>query len=113
MFTDCLEVEENLKMSKNLSNQDTDGEIKDTSKLVGPYKQNGRVPIPRKPSPGIQKDDWPHVGAHGPIGLFSEDYNLRRPGTVEDNFKKEFSAPMYDEYEEEYLRDVPEELAME
>ena len=28
MFTDCLEVEENLKMSKNLSGQDSGGEIK-------------------------------------------------------------------------------------
>ena len=37
MFTDCLEVEENLKMSKNLSDQDNGGEIKDTLKLVGPY----------------------------------------------------------------------------
>ena len=45
MFTDCLEVEENLKMSKNLSDQDSGGAIKDTLKLVGPYKQNGKVPI--------------------------------------------------------------------
>ena len=38
MFTDCLEVEENLKMSKKLLGQDSGGEIKDTLKLVGPYK---------------------------------------------------------------------------
>ena len=38
MFIDCLEVEENPKMSKNLSDQDNGGEIKDTLKLVGPYK---------------------------------------------------------------------------
>ena len=45
MFTNCLEVEENLKMSKNLSGQDSGGEIKHTLKLVGPYKRKGRVPI--------------------------------------------------------------------
>ena len=38
MFTDCLEVQENLKMSKHLSGQDSGGEIKDTLKFVGPHK---------------------------------------------------------------------------
>ena len=36
MFADCLEVEENLNMSKKLSGQDYGDEIKDTLKLVGP-----------------------------------------------------------------------------
>ena len=35
MFIDCLEVEENPKMSQKLSGQDNGGEIKDTLKLVG------------------------------------------------------------------------------
>ena len=39
MFTNLLEVKENLKMSKKLSDQDSGGEMKDTYKLVGPYKQ--------------------------------------------------------------------------
>ena len=43
MFTDCLEGEENFKMSKQLSGQDNGGEIKYTLKLVGPYKWKGRV----------------------------------------------------------------------
>ena len=38
MFTNCLEVEENLKMSQKLSGQDSGGEIKDTLKLVGTHK---------------------------------------------------------------------------
>ena len=38
MFTDCLEVEKNVKRSQRLSGQDSGGEIKDTLKLVGPYK---------------------------------------------------------------------------
>ena len=58
MFTNCLEVEENIKMSKNLSSQDNGGEIKDTLKLVGPYKQNGKVLFQLRLSLGIQKDDW-------------------------------------------------------
>ena len=57
MYIDCLEVEENLKMSKNLSDQDSGGEIKDTLKLVGPYKQNGKVPVQLKISLSIQKDN--------------------------------------------------------
>ena len=45
MFVDCLEVVENLKMSKNLSYQDNGGEIKNTLKLFGPYKQNEKFPV--------------------------------------------------------------------
>ena len=36
MFTDFLEVEENLEMSKILSSQGSGGEVKDRLKLVGP-----------------------------------------------------------------------------
>ena len=61
MFTDCLEVEENLKMSTTLSDQDSGGEIKDTLKLVGPYKQNEKVPVQLKLSLGIKKDDCPNI----------------------------------------------------
>ena len=39
MFTDCLEFEENLKMSKKFPSRDSGGEIKDTLKLIAPYKQ--------------------------------------------------------------------------
>ena len=45
--------------------------------------------------------------------MFSEDCNLRHLGSVQDNFKKEFDAPVYDEYEEEYLQAVPKKLAIE
>ena len=100
-------------MSENLSSQDNGGEIKDTLKLVGPYKQNGKFPVQLKLSLGIQKDDQPDIGAYGPAGLFSEDCDLRSLGSVKDDFKKEFSAPVYDEYEEEYLRVVLKKLAIE
>ena len=113
MFTDCLEVEENLKMSNNLSDQDSGGEVKYTFKLVGPYKQNGKVPGPLKLSPGIHKDDRPSAKTCGPVGLFSEDGNLHRIGSVKDDCKKEFCAPVYDEYEDEYLQNMPDEPTVE
>ena len=72
MFTNCLEVEENLKMSKNLSGQDNGGEIKDTLKLVGPYEQKRRVPVQLKLSLGRQKDDRLDIGAYGSTSLFSK-----------------------------------------
>ena len=40
MFADCLEVDENLNMSRMPSDQDNGGELTDAYKLVGPYKQN-------------------------------------------------------------------------
>ena len=100
-------------MSKKLSGQDSGGEIKYTLKLVGPYKHNEKIPVQLKLSLGIKKDDQPDIGACGSIGLFSEHCDLRRLGSVQDNFKKEFGVPVYDEYEEEHLWDVPEKLAIE
>ena len=113
MFTNCLEVEENLKMSKNLLDRDNSGETKDTLKLVGPYKQNGKVSDSSKLSPDMQKDDRPDAGAGSPAGLFSENGNLYHPWSVKDDFKKEFGMPVYDEYEEEYLQNIPENPAVE
>ena len=98
MFTDCLEVEENLERSKILSSQGSGGEVKDTLKFVGPYKQNVRVLVPLKPFPGVQKDDRPDIGTCDPTGLFSEYWDLCHPKSLQDNFKEEFGAPVYDEY---------------
>ena len=81
--------------------------------MVGSYKHNGRVQVPLKPSPNIQKDDRPDTGTCGPTGLFSEDCDPLHPGSTQGNFKKEFGAPVYDEYEEEYLHIVPQKLAIE
>ena len=103
MFVDCLEVEENLKMSKKLSDQDNGGEIKDIYKFVGPYKHNGKVFDTSKLSPGMQKDDHPDAGAGSPTGLFSENGDLHQPWYAKDYFKKDFGTPVYDEYEKEYL----------
>ena len=113
MFTDCLEVEENIKVSKRLLGQDNGGEIKDTLKLVGPYKWKGGVPVQLNLSLDRQKDDWPDIGAYGSVGLFSEDCNLLSTESVGDDFKRDFGVPVYDEYEEEYLEAIPEEPVME
>ena len=100
MFTNYLEVEENLMMSKKLSGQDSGGEIKDTLKLVGPYKQNGKVRVQLKLSLGINKDDQPDIGAYGSVEMFSKDCDLHHPRSIQGDFKKEFIAHVYDEYEE-------------
>ena len=113
MFADCLEVEENLNMSKKLSDQDSGGEIKDTYKLVGLYKLNEEVSGKSNLSLSMQKDDWPEARTGNPTGLFSEEGDLPCPWSNRDNFKKEFGMPMYDEYEEEYLQNILDKPAIE
>ena len=58
---------------------------------------------PSKISHGMQKDDWPEAGIGCSIGLFSEYGDLPHPWSTRDDFKKDFGALVYDEYEEEYL----------
>ena len=100
-------------MSKKLSGQDDGGEIKDAFKLVGPYKQNGKVYGSSKLPPGVHKDGRLQAGVGSPADLFSENGNLQHPWSAKDDFKKGFGTPVYDEYEEEYLQNVPDELAIE
>ena len=102
-----------LKMSKKLSDQDNGGEIIDTYKLVGTYKQKKEAYGPSNISHGMQKDDQPKVEINGPAGLFSEDGDLARSWSTRDDFKKDFGVPVYDEYEEEYLQNIPDEPAIE
>ena len=84
-------------MSRNLSDQDSGGEIKDTYKLVRPYKQNKEAYIPSRISHDMQKDDQPEAEINGPARLFSEDGDLPRPWSTRDDFK-DFGAPVYNEY---------------
>ena len=113
MFTDCLDIEENLEMSRRLSDQDGGGEIKDTYKLVGPYKQKKEAHGPSKIFDDMQKDDWPKAKINGPAGLFSEDGGLPHSWSTKDDFEKELGVPVDDEYEEEDLQNVPNEPAIE
>ena len=61
----------------------------------------------------MQKDDRPDAGEGSPAGLFSENGDLHCPWSKKDDFKKEFGMPVYYEYEEEYLQNIPNELAVE
>ena len=45
--------------------------------------------------------------------MFSEGCNLLSTESVNDDFKRDFGIPMYDEYEEEYLEVIPEEPCIE
>ena len=113
MFTDCLEVEENLKMSQKLLGQDIGGEIKDTLKLVGPHKRKEIVPIRPNISLTRQENDQPDIEAYGSTILFSEGCNLLSTKSINEDFKRDFGMPVYDEYEEEYLEVIPKEPTIE
>ena len=55
-----------------------------------------------------QKDDQPSdVKEDGFTNLFSEDCNEIVSNSVSGDFKKDFSMPIYDEYEDEDLDVVP------
>ena len=113
MLIDCLEVEENLKRSQILLGQESGGEIKDTLKLVGPYKQKGRVPVQLNISLARQEDDQPDIEIDGFADLFSKGCNLLSTGSVNDDFKRDLGVPVYDEYEEEYMEAILEKLVIE
>ena len=113
MFTDCLEVEENLNMSRKLSGQDSGGEIKDTLKLVGPHKWKGIVPVRLNLSLTRQENDQPNREADGSAVLFSKGCNLLSTEYVNDDYKRDFGVLLYDEYEEEYLDAILEEPVIE
>ena len=93
-----------------MSGQDSGGEIKDTLKLVGPHKQKGIVPVQLKLSLTKQEKAQPNdIEADGSTILFSDGCNILSTESVNDDFKRDFSIPVYDEYEEEYLEGIPKE----
>ena len=60
-----------------------------------------------KPSFSKQKDYQPNVvQEEGYKDLFYEEWNHFVENSVSDGFKKDFSLPIYDEYEEDYLDNV-------
>ena len=48
-----------------------------------------------------------------PTSIFSEDGDLHCTRSIKDDFKKDFGAPVYDEYEEEHPQTTPEEPYVE
>ena len=59
MFIDCLEVEDNLTMSKNVSDQDNGDNMENKLDLVEQHKQKETFSVHLKPSLSKQKNDQP------------------------------------------------------
>ena len=74
MFIDCLEVEDNLRMSKNISNQDSGDKMENKLDLIEKHKQKETFHVHLKPSLSKQRNDHPNdVKEDGFTNLFSED----------------------------------------
>ena len=66
-----------------------------------------------KPSLSKQRNYQPNdVKEDGFTNLFSKDCNQPVTNSVSGDFKKDFSMPIYDEYENEYLDVVPKKPAV-
>ena len=50
MFIDCLEVEDNIRMSKKISDQDSGDKMEKKLELVKPHKQSETFSLHLKPS---------------------------------------------------------------
>ena len=108
IFIDCLEVEDNLRMSKKNSSQDSGDKMEKKLDLVEQPKQKETFYVHLKPSLSKQRNDRPNdVKEDGFSNLFSEDCNQPVTNSVSGDFKKDFSTPIYDEYEAEELDVVP------
>ena len=108
MFIDCLEVEDNIRMSKRISDQDNGDKMEKKLDLVEQHKQQETVSVHLKPSLSKQRNDHPNdVKEDGFTHLFPEDCNQLVTNFVSGDLKKYLSMPIYDEYEDEYLDVVP------
>ena len=76
--------------------------------LVEQHKQKETFSMHLKPSLSIQKNDQASdVKEDGFTNLFSENCNQPVTNSVSGDFKKDFSTPIYDEYEAKELDVVP------
>ena len=64
------------------------------------HKQKETFSVHLKPSLSKHRNDQPNVKEDGFTNLFSEDCNHPVPNSVSGDFKKDFSMPIYDEYED-------------
>ena len=76
MFIDCLEVEDNLRMPKTFSDQDSGDKMENKLDLFEKHKQKETFSVHLKPSLSKQRNDRPNdVKEDGFTNLFSEDCN--------------------------------------
>ena len=111
MLVDSLEVEYNLRMSKNLSNQESGdiSRIDKTNKELWLKEQHEQetFSLHFNPSYCEQNDDQTSdVQEECYNDLFYEDCNQLVTNSVIDGFQENFSLPIYDEYEDDYLDSV-------
>ena len=108
MLIDCLEVGENLRMSEEVSGQDSGDRIKEKLDLFEQHKQEGTFSMHIKPSLSKHRNGQPsNLKEDGFTNLFFEDCNQLVTNLVSGDLKKYFSMPIYDEYEDKDLDVVP------
>ena len=79
--------------------------------LVEKHEQKETFSLHFKPSFSEHKDDQPSdVKEEGYTNLFSEDGKKPVINSVSDGFKQYFSPPIYDQYEDDFLGNVPKQL---
>ena len=107
MFIDSLEVEDNLRMSKKISYQDSNNRMEKELDFNEKYEQKE----PALPSNSIlceeEDDQINDVQEEGYNHLFYENCNQPAITYVSDDSKEVFRLPEYDEYEDDYLDVVP------
>ena len=114
MFIDCLEVEDNLRMSNKISDQDSGDKMENKLDLVEQHKQKETFSVHLKPSLTKQENDQPNdVKEDGSTNMFSEDCNHFVTNSGSGDFKKDFGMLIYDEHEDEFLDVIPTKPAME
>ena len=88
MFIDCLEIEDNLRMSKKIPDQDSGDKMENKLDLVEQHKQKETFSVHLKPSLSKQKNDQPSdVKEDGFTNLFYEDCNHLVTNLVSGDFK--------------------------
>ena len=114
MFIDCLEVEDNLRMSNFFSDQDSGNKMENKLDLVEQHKHKETFSVHLKPSLSKQGNYQPNdVKENDSTNLFSGDCNQPVTNSGSGDFKKDFDMPIYDEYEDECLEIILKEPTVE
>ena len=102
MFIYLLEFEDNLRMSKNFSDQESDDKMEKELELNEPCERE-EPPLPSNSSLyGKEKDQINVERERDDNHLFYENYSQLIISPVGDDPKKVFRLSVYDEYEDDY-----------